>query len=226
MFHIFSSNRLRLKLLSMIYCRFSNKSRSCGAAADAWSQDGREYLLSSAATDAATAIAMAAAEDEVKQHCNQDDGYLHSGREVSAISDQRDWSSDFYAIEYTKDKHTLDQQQVLMDSVSKLDTFRGGTEFNLFNASTIILPNCYSKVMESLMFRAQTVKQFQENDQNYQDSMKDQYSGDKHKNQKSVKFEVEVDKVFEAYVKYWREHTKNASFQQGQEHNRQDCNLW
>ena len=32
--------------------------------------------------------------------------------------------------EYTKDKNTLDQEHVFADSVSKFDTFRGGTELN------------------------------------------------------------------------------------------------
>ncbi len=52
--------------------------------------------------------------------------------------------------EYTKDKETLDQEQVLVDIVSKFDTFRGGTEFNLFNASTIILSDSDSKVMDNV----------------------------------------------------------------------------
>jgi hypothetical protein len=32
--------------------------------------------------------------------------------------------------DYMKDKNRLDQEQVLADSVSRFDTFRGGTEFN------------------------------------------------------------------------------------------------
>jgi hypothetical protein len=127
--------------------------------------------------------------------------------------------------DYMKDKNTL-LEQVLRDSVSKSDTVRGGTEFNLFNASTIILPDCDSKVMESIMFGAQTAKQFQDIGQKYQDSMKHNlYSGDKHKNQESVKFQIEEYKVIVAYVTNWQEHTKNASFQQGQERNEQDRNF-
>ncbi len=85
--------------------------------------------------------------------------------------------------DYMKDKNRLDQEQVLADSVSRFDTFRGGTEFNWFNANTIILPDCDSKVMESVIFGAQTANQFQDNGQKYQDSMNDHpHSGDKHKN--------------------------------------------
>jgi hypothetical protein len=35
--------------------------------------------------------------------------------------------------DYTKDKNTLDQEQVLAYSVSKFDTFRGGTEFTIYS---------------------------------------------------------------------------------------------
>ncbi len=49
------------------------------------------------------------------------------------------------------------------------------------------------------MFGAQTAKQFQDNCQKHKDSMKDNsYSGDKHKNSKSVRFQIEEDKVREA----------------------------
>ncbi len=60
--------------------------------------------------------------------------------------------------DYTKDKDTLSQEELFMDSVSKFDTFRRGTEFNLFNTVTIILPGCDSKDMESVMLGAQTAK--------------------------------------------------------------------
>ncbi len=75
------------------------------------------------------------------------------------------------------------------------------------------------------MFGAQTAKQFQDIGQKYQNSTKDNpYSGDKHKNQKSVKFQIKEDTLIEDYVTHWQEHTKNASFQQGQERNKQDRN--
>ncbi len=55
------------------------------------------------------------------------------------------------------------------------------------------------------MFGTQTAKQLQDNGQKYQDSMKDnQYTGDKHKIQKSVKLQIEEGKVIEAYVMHWQ----------------------
>ena len=55
------------------------------------------------------------------------------------------------------------------------------------------------------MFGAQAARQFQDDGQKYQDSMKNNpYSGGKHKNQKSVKFPIEEDKVIEAYVRNWQ----------------------
>ncbi len=83
---------------------------------------------------------MAAAADKVERHYDHDDGYLRRGREISAVSGQQEWRSDYYGkseaqiimedAEYTKEKNTLDQEHVFADSVSKLDTFRGGTELN------------------------------------------------------------------------------------------------
>jgi hypothetical protein len=75
--------------------------------------------------------------------------------------------------DYTKDKNTRDQEHEFADIVSKFDTFRGGTEFKLLKASTIILPDFHSKFMASIMFGAQTAKPFQDSCQKYQDSMKD-----------------------------------------------------
>ncbi len=93
-------------------------------------------------------------------------------------------------------------------------------------ASTTILPDFNSNFLATMMFGAQTAKQFQDNGQEYQDSMKDNsYSGGKHKNQKLDKFQIEEDKVIEAYVWHWQEHTKNKRFQQGQEQDKQDSNL-
>ncbi len=58
--------------------------------------------------------------------------------------------------------------------------------------------------METIMFGAQTAKQFQINDQNfqkYQDDMKGNLTTVvRRKMQKSVKFQIEEDKVLEAYV--------------------------
>ena len=43
--------------------------------------------------------------------------------------------------DYTKDKDTLSREQIFADSISRFDTFRGGTELNQSNASTMILPD-------------------------------------------------------------------------------------
>ena len=75
--------------------------------------------------------------------------------------------------DYTNDKGTLNQEQMCDDSVEKSDTFRGGTEFKLFNPSTIVLQEDDNQMMETIMFGAQTAKQFQNNSQKYQDDMKD-----------------------------------------------------
>ncbi len=42
---------------------------------------------------------------------------------------------------------TLDQEQTYIDSVMKVDTFRGGTEFNLFNLSTMEVQFSNNKTM-------------------------------------------------------------------------------
>ncbi len=50
------------------------------------------------------------------------------------------------------------------------------------------------------MVEAQTAKQFQRNGQKYQDDMKDYSNSEvKRKTKKSVKFEIEEDKVIEAH---------------------------
>ncbi len=103
--------------------------------------------------------------------------------------------------DYTNDKGTLDQEQIYYDSVEKSDMFRGGTEFKLFNTSTIILQHDDSRTMATIMFGAQTAKQFQKNVQ------------------------IEEDKVIEAYVTHWQELEKQDRVLQGQELEQQDQNL-
>ena len=111
------------------------------------------------------------------------------------------------------------------NSVDKSDTFRGGTDFKLFNPSTIMFQQDDSKTMAAIMFGAQTAKQFQKNDQ-HQDDMKDNpISRGKSKTQKSVKFQIEEDKVIEAYVTHRQELEKQDRVQQGQELEQQDHNL-
>jgi hypothetical protein len=56
---------------------------------------------------------------------------------------------------------TLDQEQTFIDSVMKVDTFRGGTEIILFNLSTIEVQMSDNKTIKTIMFGAQTAKQFQ-----------------------------------------------------------------
>ena len=127
--------------------------------------------------------------------------------------------------DYTNDKGTLDQEQMYANSVDKSDTFRGGTDFKLFNPSTIMFQQDDSKTMAAIMFGAQTAKQFQKNDQ-HQDDMKDNpISRGKRKTQKSVKFQIEEDKVIEAYVTHWQELEKQDRVQQGQELEQQDHSL-
>jgi PAX-interacting protein 1 len=127
--------------------------------------------------------------------------------------------------DYKNDKGTLDQEQMYANSVDKSDTFRGGTDFKLFNPSTIMFQQDDSKTMAAIMFGAQTAKQFQKNDQ-HQDDMKDNpISRGKRKTQKSVKFQIEEDKVIEAYVTHWQELEKQDRVQQGQEVEQQDHNL-
>ena len=65
------------------------------------------------------------------------------------------------------------------------------------------------------MFGAQTAKQSQ---RKYQDSMKgNPKSGDTRKTQKSVRFQIEEDKVIEAYVTHWQEFKSQDRVQQWQE---------
>ena len=109
---------------------------------------------------------------------------------------------------------TLDLKQVYADSVKKFDTFRGGTKF-IYNPRPIIFSESGDKTMEEIMFGAQTAKQSQ---RKYQDSMKgNPKSGDKRKTQKSVKFQIEEDKVIKAYVTHWQELEKHIRVQQRQE---------
>ncbi len=69
-----------------------------------------------------------------------------------------------------------------------------------------------------MMVRARTAKEFQDNGQNlkYQDSMEDNpYSGDRHKTQISVKFQIEEDKV--TIVTHWQVHTDQGQVRQEQD---------
>ncbi len=73
---------------------------------------------------------------------------------------------------------------------------------------------------------AQTAKQFQSNDQKYQDNMKGNVKmGVKHKTQKSVKFQIEEDMVLEAYVTHWHELGTHDRVQRWQEQEQQDHNF-
>ena len=73
------------------------------------------------------------------------------------------------------------------------------------------------------MFGAQTAKQSQ---RKYQDSMKgNPKSGDTRKTQKSVRFQIEEDKVIEAYVTHWQELETQGRVQQRQEQEIQVCNV-
>ena len=49
---------------------------------------------------------------------------------------------------------TLDQEQAYIDSVMKVDTFRGGTKSNLLHLSAIEFQVSDNKTMESIMFGA------------------------------------------------------------------------
>ena len=120
----------------------------------------------------------------------------------------------------------MESEQICADSIKKFDTFREGTESFLYNASAIIFPESENKIMETIMFGAQTAKQFQSNDQKYQDDMKgNPKTGVKHKTQKSVKFQIEEDKVLEAYVAHWQELKTHSRVQQWQEQEQQDHNF-
>ena len=79
------------------------------------------------------------------------------------------------------------------------------------------------------MFGAQTANQFQNNGQQYQDDMKDNPKSEaniKRKTQKSIKFQIEEEKVIEAYVTHWQEQEMQdykkqeyAKFIGGEDHN-------
>ena len=113
---------------------------------------------------------------------------------------------------YTRDKLTLDQEQMSAVKVEKADTFRGGTEL-LLDPIKISLKEYDNQMMKTMIFGAQTAKQCQINSQRYQDDMKDNTkSGINRKTQNSVKFQMEEDKVIEAYVTQWQGHTKHAGF--------------
>ncbi len=72
-----------------------------------------------------------------------------------------------YTINYGK----MESGQMYAVSIKKFDTFRGGTEQILYNASAIIFQGSENKMLETITFGAQTEKQFQTNVQNYQDDM-------------------------------------------------------
>ncbi len=60
--------------------------------------------------------------------------------------------------------------------------------------------------MKTIMFGAQTTRQYQGKGQKYHDEMKDnQKLGVKRKMQKLVKHKIEGDKVIEAYITHWQE---------------------
>ena len=85
----------------------------------------------------------------------------------------------------------------------------------LFDASAIIFEESDDKTMEEVMFGEQTATQSQHK---YQDNMKDNpYSGVKHKTQKSVKIQIEEDKVIEAHVTHWQELYNHIKVQHRQE---------
>jgi hypothetical protein len=71
-------------------------------------------------------------------------------------------------------------------------------------------------MMETIMFGAQTVKHFQSNDQKDPDDMKgNPKTGVKRKKHKSVKFQIEEDKVLEAYVTHWQGWKRMTEFSNG-----------
>jgi hypothetical protein len=128
---------------------------------------------------------------------------------------------------------TLDQEQKYTECVKKFDTFRGGTESNLFNLSTIIFQVSNNKTMETIMFGAQSAKRYQRDGQKYQDDIKDNSKSEANimrKTQKSVKFQIEEDKVIEASGSvtrtFWQQQ-KNLLIRvrQSQEQKLQDCNV-
>ena len=113
---------------------------------------------------------------------------------------------------------TLDQEQAYICGVKLFDTFRGSTEFNLFNLCSIMIRVALQVsdiiTMKTIMFCAQTAIQIQNNGQKYQDDMKDNPKSQaniKRKRQKSIKFQIEEEKVIEAYITHWQEQEKIVS---------------
>ena len=110
---------------------------------------------------------------------------------------------------------TLDLKQMYGVIVKKYDTFRGGTESLIFDASAIIFEESDDKTIEEIMFGAQTATQSQHM---HQDNMNDNpNSGVKHKTQKSVKIQIEEDKVIKAHVTHWQELYNHIKVQHRQE---------
>ena len=70
---------------------------------------------------------------------------------------------------YTRDKLTLDQEQMSPVKVEKADTFRGGTELINPRKFELQFEEHENRTTETIMFGAQTAKQSQ---RKYQDSMK------------------------------------------------------
>ena len=64
-------------------------------------------------------------------------------------------------------------KQIFADSAITFDTFGGGSDFTLLNAIKIIIPDHYSKVMESIMFLECKEQTQYYCGQIYQDSMKE-----------------------------------------------------
>jgi hypothetical protein len=115
----------------------------------------------------------------------------------------------------------LELKQRISDSIQAFDTFRGGTELP-YNSSQMIFSESDDRTMDKIMFGAQTAKQSQRKYQDSMNAMKDNpNSGVKRKTQKSVRFQIEEDKViegyFEAHVTHWQELETQGRVQQRQE---------
>jgi hypothetical protein len=103
--------------------------------------------------------------------------------------------------DYKLNYGTMKSEQNYADSIKQFDTFRGGTESLLFNARAIVFQESDDKIAETIMFCAQTARQFQSNHQKYQDDMKgNPKTVVKRKTHKSAKFQIEEDKILEAYA--------------------------
>jgi hypothetical protein len=140
------SNRLKLKIMSMIYCRLSSSRSRSMTVEDSPIKTKDKYVV----------------DENTKQYVII---------EVEGPMIKPDADIKYHMI-------TLDQEQTYIDSVMKVDTFRGGTEINLFNLSTIEVQMSDNKTMKTIMFGAQTAKQYQSNGQKYQDDMKDNPKSD------------------------------------------------